>query len=100
MKTISERIWNASQSWNYEHIATVDGHKVRVRIRRNFYDTQSYAEVQVFSVTEGWKQITSLSIGETATSCFSSQSGQTPALVNAMRSDAANLIDIATAVLT
>lgn len=42
MKVISARFYNLHQSWIYERIIKVDDHKLRVVIRRNAYDDQSY----------------------------------------------------------
>lgn len=40
---ISEQFYNAHQSWNYEVISQRhDGLKLKVSIRRNAYDDQSY----------------------------------------------------------
>ena len=47
MATISERIWSADQSWNYERVhSTEDGQRLRTTIRRNAYDNQSYGKVE------------------------------------------------------
>jgi len=42
MTEISERFWNSDQSWNFEKIVEHDGFKLRVLIRRNSYDEQSF----------------------------------------------------------
>jgi len=62
-KTISERCWCANQSWNYEHLFTVEGNSLRVSIRRNAYDAQSYARVARFDGSK-WQPVASRSIGE------------------------------------
>jgi len=41
---ISTRCWNMNQSWYYESIYKKK-HKLRVKIRRNAYDNQSFANV-------------------------------------------------------
>jgi hypothetical protein len=41
-KQISEQFYNLSQSWCYERIIAIDGAKLKVEIRRNAYDDQSY----------------------------------------------------------
>lgn len=49
----SPRVWKASQSWFYEATYKMflgdKTYKVKVRIRRNTYDAQSYAKVEVWS---------------------------------------------------
>lgn len=47
-KTISERCHNKEQSWFYERIEKVDQSRLRVSIRRNAYDDQSYVRGYVF----------------------------------------------------
>ena len=59
--TISERTWNANQSWNYEWLGKAGSHSVRVVIRRNAYDDQSFAKVDRFDGS-AWKTIVSKAI--------------------------------------
>ena len=47
-ETISERIWNGSQSWNYERIEKRPGITYKISIRRNAYDDQSYLSGYLF----------------------------------------------------
>jgi hypothetical protein len=51
MKTIIERVWKGSQSWNYQHVFTVPGtlHKLRVTVKRDSYDEQSWARIELWS---------------------------------------------------
>jgi hypothetical protein len=49
METISTQFYNLDQSWHYEIIVRVGGVKLRVLIRRNAYDDQSYVRGYAFS---------------------------------------------------
>ena len=51
MKTeiVSELLYNRSQSWYYTYIEKNDYGKLKVEIRRNAYDEQSYIHGFVFS---------------------------------------------------
>lgn len=40
--TISQRFYNARQSWIYEQIVAIGPRRLRILIRRNAYDEQSY----------------------------------------------------------
>ena len=40
---ISTKVFNESQSWHFVQIVKMGGHKLRVTIRRNAYDEQSFA---------------------------------------------------------
>jgi hypothetical protein len=70
-QVISVRTWNASQSWHHEATVRVLAHKIRIRIRRNAYDDQSYAEAQLFTLENGWKQICHRPISACAVAAFS-----------------------------
>ena len=50
---------NANQSWVWQEIRKYDGHTLRANIRRNAYDDQSFANIEVFSPTAGWLVIAS-----------------------------------------
>lgn len=58
MKTISERVWNMSQSWHYEKVVRLaeSGETFRCRIERNAYDGQSSARVERWSGEE-WREV-------------------------------------------
>jgi hypothetical protein len=45
-KLISMRTWKSDQSWNFQTIINFDGCKLKVEIRRNAYDNQSFARVK------------------------------------------------------
>lgn len=62
--TISKRVWNTDQSWYYERVfCTERRNKLRVYIRRNAYDSQSYAKGYVYDESSHeWKQIVSIPI--------------------------------------
>jgi len=59
---ISERVWNANQSWYYERTvrcSVTPDHSpdtLRISIRRNAYDDQSSAEVERWT-PDGWKSV-------------------------------------------
>jgi len=46
---ISERLWMQNQSWFYRRIVMRNGYKLRVDIKRNAYDVQSFARVKVWN---------------------------------------------------
>lgn len=46
--TISDRTWNGEQSWIREVIEVMGTHKLRLKVRVNAYQFQSYARVQVW----------------------------------------------------
>lgn len=56
VETISERFYQQSQSWIYDRIVSWDNlseskARIRVEIRRNAYDDQSYIHGFVYSLT-------------------------------------------------
>lgn len=53
---ISDRTYNASQSWYRERIVTKGDVRLRYSIRRNAYEEQSSAKVQVWSRDE-WQGV-------------------------------------------
>jgi hypothetical protein len=58
---ISERLYNSNQSWMYQLIVNIEGHKLRVSIKRNAYDFQSYAKIMRWDGHK-WHFITSMPI--------------------------------------
>lgn len=64
---ISERVYNQNQSWYFEHTVLVNegttSFKLRVAIRRNAYDNQSYAHVDMWNGNE-WKRVLGVPITE------------------------------------
>lgn len=62
---ISEQFYQANQSWNYELTSRIpSGHKLRVEIRRNAYDEQSYVHGLVFdTIHNKWNVIVTRPIG-------------------------------------
>ena len=66
-KPISERVYNADQSWYFERTVTATKNakkvKLQVNIRRNAYNDQSYARVKRWSGTE-WKNVVDAPITE------------------------------------
>ena len=70
--TVSERVWNAGQSWHYQWTvrcalvrlgATSCERTLRVRIQRNAYDDQSSAIVEAWSGTR-WEGVVTAPITE------------------------------------
>jgi len=59
MKRLTQKVWNAHQSWYYESLILLeDGTKVKVQIRRNAYDFQSFAQVSFFDQTTfKWREV-------------------------------------------
>lgn len=53
---VNERIWNEKQSWYYESTLTISGRKIKIEIRRNAYDFQSWAIALLFDGNK-WNQI-------------------------------------------
>lgn len=66
--TISTRVYNQDQSWYFQRTAEIKArgnkkHTLRVNIRRNAYDNQSYAKVERWNGTE-WKNVVNAPITE------------------------------------
>lgn len=58
MKTISERHHQGRQSWEYDRVVEVDGHKLRVHIDRDSYDEQSSLKGYILDpVHLKWNQV-------------------------------------------
>ena len=47
-EVISDRTWNGDQSWYREIIESIDGTRLRFKVRVNAYDFQSYGKAQVW----------------------------------------------------
>jgi hypothetical protein len=64
-EVVSERLWLQSQSWKFQVIVKMPGHpvprKFRVRIKRNAYDDQSHAKVEVWANNK-WESVSSMPI--------------------------------------
>jgi hypothetical protein len=57
MTAISERVWVSNSDRYYEQVlATEDGTRLRVQIRANFYQFQSYGLVERWNGEE-WKRV-------------------------------------------
>lgn len=60
-KRISQTLSNENQSWNYESIHNFMGKKVRIYIRRNAYDIQSFLSAEIFDKKENkWNRLCSI----------------------------------------
>lgn len=68
MKTISTQTYNENQSWYHKRVVVVDERRFKVHIRRNAYDFQSFAKVELWNGSE-WKGVYSEPI--TACACKS-----------------------------
>ena len=65
MKTISERCYNQSQSWHYKKVIAIGKLTFKIYIRRNAYDSQSYAKVYIYdTIASKWNEIVSAPIME------------------------------------
>lgn len=65
LKTIEERFFQGSQDWSYEAFYDVDGTKLRIKIRRNAYDEQSYAHCEVLDRQERkWNMLVTIHISQ------------------------------------
>lgn len=53
---IQDDHYQANQSWCLDRIYSLGQHRIRVKIRRNAYDEQSYAVVESWHMS-GWQQI-------------------------------------------
>lgn len=65
-KLIQETLTNGSQSLNYKAVLNLNGKKVQVLIKRDSYDRQSYAKIELFDGTQ-WNYLASLAWDETST---------------------------------
>lgn len=68
-KLISERCYNQDQSWYFERTVKVKNEfnerSLRVTIRRNAYDNQSYARVDVWDTSKNvWNRVVNAPITE------------------------------------
>jgi len=66
--TISTRVFNQDQSWVFQRTVEIKArknakHTLRINIRRNAYDNQSYAKVERWNGTE-WKNVVNAPITE------------------------------------
>lgn len=60
MKLLSEKLYSADQSWIYETLWDLPAkdHRIKVVIRRNAYDSQSYGRAYLFSASESkWNEV-------------------------------------------
>lgn len=67
-RRIHQQVFNSNQSWNYVAALALGINNVRymlrIRIRRNAYDDQSYAIIEAFSHNAlCWNELYSLDIG-------------------------------------
>jgi hypothetical protein len=65
MRTIAEQCFEQNQSWMYTKVVDTNCGRLRVEIRRNAYDAQSYAKIDKWN-GEIWNFVHSIPI----TSCL------------------------------
>lgn len=56
MENISCKTWNSDQSWHHESVFKDKKHTLRITIKRNAYDNQSYANVKRWN-GEKWHEV-------------------------------------------
>lgn len=102
---INRNLSNGNQSWNYDEIVEVPSttlgnpDKLRVEIRRNSYDDQSFARVS-FWTPAGWSTVAALPIADCRCAAVSYTSKSlTMSQQEAFDLDSERLIDIAMAVI-
>jgi hypothetical protein len=84
-----------SQSWFYTHIEVIGSKKYRVRIRRNAYDFQCYAIVEIWTGKK-WAEVISRPIEEMSCSSVSyTQEILSEADKTRFKLDATNLLALA-----
>lgn len=72
IKRISSEFYNAEQSWFFEALWDFKGEKLRVIIRRNAVDFQSYLIVEIYEPTQRvWNKLTSKPIESAHCKCVS-----------------------------
>ena len=59
VKTLSSRFWQGRQSWQYEELLEVAGHRLRVRIDSDAYDFQSSAVCERWD-GNAWREVSRL----------------------------------------
>lgn len=55
---VDEQFHQGSQSYKVQQIHHLDGHVLRVRVQRDFYQTQSHAVVEVLTASLDWTPLT------------------------------------------
>jgi len=61
MTTISERVWNAGQAWNFQRTVATRHGNLRTTIRRNAYDDQSWSKVERWD-GDKWQEVVTIPI--------------------------------------
>jgi len=65
-KEINEHLVMQQQSWFYRWVGKLDNKSVKVCIKRNAYDTQSYIEGYIMKNKEEWSKIVWRPINDSA----------------------------------
>lgn len=62
MKRHTQKVWKSQQSWNYESLLShPNGKRVRIRIKRDAFDYQSYALAECFDAEANkWNEVASI----------------------------------------
>ena len=58
-EAISDRTWQGQQSWNREIIENIEGRRVRLTVKVDAYDFQSYGRAELWNGSE-WKKVHSI----------------------------------------
>jgi hypothetical protein len=105
---IQEKLFNGTQSLEFTGIYSITAPvtkkvaKIRVDIKRDSYDNQSYAKISTWNETNGWLPVTSLNFKTTATSSIFYQTKAdklTGSDIDKIGTDTEELIELAMAVI-
>ena len=94
IREISERFYKSSQSWVYERIIAAQAIRLRVLIRRNAYDIQSYVRGYALDSKESkWNLLVDRPIKGAACEEASYVDSEEKADINRFKQDAKHVID-------
>lgn len=96
VQTLDERTWQGSQSWNFEGVYRLIGspHKLRVSIKRDSYNAQSHARIEIWSQAElKWNFVRALPWEQTTT--FGTFAYQNSAPTAEFATDTQELLELA-----
>lgn len=95
----TEKCWQGSQSVFYEALYHYGKHRLKIDIRRDFYDNQSYLRVKVFDPeTVKWNVLVSDAMTD-SWACYRCRSGQRDVSTAPFRLDAEKMLEEARLVL-
>ena len=64
-RILTQRIWQGRQSWKLQASVKMYGEIVRVNIKRDAHDFQSWAKVEKWTDERGWQEFVSIPIAQT-----------------------------------